>query len=101
MESGVCKSVCTIRWPGSGFRAPCWGVFAVFALLLAAVGLYGVMSHLVTQATHDIGVLVTLGARPGNILGLVVRQGPGGDWHRRRTSGCAGVNPRDGEPAVL
>jgi len=33
------------------------------------------MSHLVTQSTHDIGVLVTLGAQPGNIIGLVVRQG--------------------------
>jgi len=39
------------------------------------VGLYGVMSHLVTQSTHDIGVLVTLGAQPGNIIGLVVRRG--------------------------
>jgi predicted permease len=57
------------------FSSTMLGAFAVFALLLAAVGLYGVMSHLVTQATHDIGVLVTLGARPGNILGLVVRQG--------------------------
>jgi len=45
--------------------------------LLAAVGLYGVMSHLVTQSTRDIGVLVTLGAQPGNIIGLVVRQGMG------------------------
>jgi ABC-type antimicrobial peptide transport system permease subunit len=57
------------------FSSTMLGAFAVFALLLAAVGLYGVLSHLVAQSTHDIGVLVTLGARPGNILGLVVRQG--------------------------
>ncbi|HEY6304478.1 MAG TPA: ABC transporter permease, partial [Terriglobales bacterium] len=57
------------------FSSTMLGAFAVFALLLAAIGLYGVMSHLVTQSTHDIGVLVTLGAQPGNIIGLVVRQG--------------------------
>ena len=57
------------------FSSTMLGAFSAFALLLAAVGLYGVMSHLVGQGTHDIGVLVTLGAQPGNIVGLVVRQG--------------------------
>jgi predicted permease len=57
------------------FSSTMLGAFAVFALLLAAIGLYGVMAHLVTQSTRDIGVLVALGARPGNILRLVVRQG--------------------------
>jgi predicted permease len=56
------------------FSSTMLGAFAVFALLLAAVGLYGVMSYLVTQSTHDIGILVALGASPGNIIGLVVRQ---------------------------
>jgi predicted permease len=57
------------------FSSTMLGAFAGFALLLAAVGLYGVMSYLVTHSTHDIGTLIALGARRENILALVVRQG--------------------------
>ena len=51
------------------------GAFAVFALILAAVGVYGAISYLVVRSTHDIGVRIALGAQRGNIVGLVVRQG--------------------------
>ena len=51
------------------------GGFALFALVLAVVGVYGVMSHLVSQGAHDIGVRMALGAERRNILFMVVRQG--------------------------
>lgn len=70
MEENIAGSVSAPR-----FRAALLGVFAGCALLLAIIGLYGVMTWSVTQRIPEIGIRITLGAQRGQIVGLVTSEG--------------------------
>ena len=51
------------------------GTFAFMGLLIASIGIYGVISYLTAQRTRDIGVRIALGAQYGDVIGLILMQG--------------------------
>lgn len=70
LDDVVAKSVAPRR-----FQLSLVLFFALCAVLLAALGIYGVVAYSVERRTAEIGMRMTLGARPGNLVGMVLRQG--------------------------
>jgi putative ABC transport system permease protein len=70
MEERLSDSIGTPR-----FHAALVGAFALMAAFLAAIGVYGVMSYLVTLRSQEMGIRLALGARPPQIVRLVLREG--------------------------
>jgi putative ABC transport system permease protein len=94
------------------FRAEVLGAFALFAVLLAAIGLYSVLGQSVVQRRQEIGIRMAMGARPADVLQMIARQagaplavgfasGLAGAWALSRSLGSVLYGVQAGDPVTF